>query len=396
MDASQISTRNPSHDGTFTKFGILPKEIRDAIWDFATRDEQLGVHFFSVSRDADRCYYDNIDKEHLINPTYQYTIYSLRYQRVWGYRVSSLRYFSSTIAGSSHDPSMYLTDSGLWTACTESRDAMERRYRNTKIPLPYYPSEPFQPGIAIGNPTSRTGITGSFTSFGSKYEGERQYFTVLTGDLVCFRLRDLADLHAFDSNFRFLAFGKGAYIENIALEFDPTWESPVHNDFKDLYEDEGFRDSPRSDAEKRVHALINAMDNMRNLWFIDYRIRRSRDPSRRRGIRDDRAVFYGNGCRFVEVRPKDSEWEFEDGIPLSPRGRNVFGFIDRFEHAADFYKNYEEYDGYDSEDPGKDYDDDAYPVPEDYNFWESDESWFRHHDPMRGARFGALACEPYE
>ncbi|XXG98147.1 hypothetical protein Hte_004468 [Hypoxylon texense] len=133
--------------------------------------------------------------------------------------------------------------------------------------------------------------------------------------------------------------------------------------------------------------------------FIDYRIRRPNDSLQQQqqqqsGIRDDRAILYGNGCRFVEVRPSGAEWEFEDGTPLSREGRSVFGFLDAFEHAAHLYKNYKRWDGDEEEDPG-------FQSDEDYelkgiNFWEHDESWFRHHETERGAHFGVLACEAYE
>ncbi|OTA57691.1 hypothetical protein K449DRAFT_133271 [Hypoxylon sp. EC38] len=54
MDDSEIYTRQPSQSYNFTVFGNLPKELRDMIWDFATRDARPGAHFF---------FFTNIEKE---------------------------------------------------------------------------------------------------------------------------------------------------------------------------------------------------------------------------------------------------------------------------------------------------------------------------------------------
>jgi hypothetical protein len=50
-------------------------------------------------------------------------------------------------------------------------------------------------------------------------------------------------------------------------------------------------------------------------WLIDYRIKRKCNHPQAL-IRRDRHVFRGNGCRFVEVRRNDEEWELEGGHPL--------------------------------------------------------------------------------
>lgn len=60
---------NPSRDRTFPLFGTLPKEIRDMTWDFATRDRQRGVHFFSLL----------FDHNHEVNLSDEYTVYDAKY-----------------------------------------------------------------------------------------------------------------------------------------------------------------------------------------------------------------------------------------------------------------------------------------------------------------------------
>lgn len=160
---------------------------------------------------------------------------------------------------------MYLVNGGLWTACLESRDAMERRYRRT-IQDPRLCSLP--PSLAVGTSTGRTGFSTHRNATGDK---EQRYFTLLTGDLVCYRLRDLVDIYTMDEHFRLLGLRGGNSIEDVALEYDSALNSPTRHDFRDLYE-HGYLRSPGSTEERRAQSLICAMEYLPNLWFIDYRI----------------------------------------------------------------------------------------------------------------------------
>ncbi len=82
--------------------------------------------------------------------------------------------------------------------------------------------------------------------------------------------------------------------------------------------------------------LIGLKDELHNtnLWFIDYRLRRSSDPQRARdGVRPGRAVFHAADRRFVEVRMGDQEWELARGREGGP-ARCALGFVERMERTS--------------------------------------------------------------
>ncbi|KAL8318180.1 hypothetical protein RB597_001556 [Gaeumannomyces tritici] len=56
---------------------------------------------------------------------------------------------------------------------------------------------------------------------------------------------------------------------------------------------------------------ITTQDLIKKLWLVEYRLKRSPfgQGAENNRIAPDRAVFYGNGVRFVEVRADDPGWE---------------------------------------------------------------------------------------
>ncbi|OTA76164.1 hypothetical protein M434DRAFT_18535 [Hypoxylon sp. CO27-5] len=254
----------------------------------------------------------------------------------------------------------------------ESRDAMERRYRIANHPNPQNVL-----GRAIGNSTGRSGICNTNDNHEKE---EKQYFTILAQDLVCFQVHELSE---FDLVAYCLGFVKHKSFDganHVALEYDPNWEIMEEDDFNAGYPHPGGY----------IDSLVLAKANLTcTMWFIDYRIRRSRDPSRSRvGIRDGRNVFYGNGCRFVSVDPSDTEWEYGDGTPLSVEGHNVFMFVNDMAKAEHLY----EYSG----DRGF-HDHWAFRIERQHydqrSVWEY--QWFQEDNKYDFQHLGVLACEVY-
>ncbi|KAI0376263.1 hypothetical protein F5Y04DRAFT_266802 [Hypomontagnella monticulosa] len=252
MDNNQPSTENR----TFPLFGLLPGELRNAIWDFAaTRDERPGAHFFLSHeiRDVDptnQCVLGDTNDPHesLSAPQYSED----------GETKTSWR---------TNNRSLYITDGGLWTACRESRAAMLRNQRR-------------QPSSETHHPR-RTGYFTDYDESGEK--GEKQYFSILKHDLVCLQTPDIAQVHFGDA-----LHPRLQDVENIALEFNPDWDFPTSADFFNVLYGVKLRTAGEALAEARY---MN-----RTLWFIDYSIRRTKDPARANtSIRDDRPVFYGKG-----------------------------------------------------------------------------------------------------
>ncbi len=152
----------PNQTQGFGGFGKLPRELRDEIWDLAIRDDHPGAHFFSISAGH-------------FSPTVHWTVFG--YNDTHGMRqfarllISAPRYSGITAAGplwTTNNPSTYVRDSGLWTACRESREAIQKSCARSRYAL----VSNFEPG--------RTGLL-------INGEGRKQYFTVFIQDLIIFQ-----------------------------------------------------------------------------------------------------------------------------------------------------------------------------------------------------------------
>ena len=306
---------------SFHLFNRFPKEIRDAIWEFAARDDRPGVHFFNV----------NFDPEPITNP---------QAYRIFGFNpdpsivdvdedeIPDFYYNAFKPADSFHstfDPSTYLIDSGMWTACHESRDVMLRLSRKREHCCPIKreldlitESDPGPFAQAF-----RENCVGYF--YGTDTE-EKQYFTVLTHDLMCIQLPDPTTSIHFTKWFN-MPFVQPFFVEvddldtpgtmmgHVAFEYNPDWKIPRHEDLQSLllHHDLDHNVSPNTDT--LVAEAVADLTARATLWFIDYRIKRGRglpgsqDEGHYQPVCPDRVVFYGNRCRLVEVGPTDKEWE---------------------------------------------------------------------------------------
>ncbi|KAI1136923.1 hypothetical protein F5Y05DRAFT_389487 [Hypoxylon sp. FL0543] len=368
MDENQKPIMQPTQGRAFPKFGELPKELRDMIWDRVIRDARPGAHFlfttpgWSVSRS------NKVQNE-----------CKLFGQQLRIFRFSAPSHYLAPTAAApwiTHNPSTYTIDSGLWTACHESLDAMQRWY--------YRSHNHLDPQNSLGHAVcSLAGRSGVCTTRNSQDREEKQYFTVLAQDLVCFQMPELAYVYLYTLDKAFVnqtLLSRG--VEHVALEFDPSWDFLKPRDFRD----DSVSDSSLASSLAGARSVLSG-----TIWFIDHRIRRTRDPSRSRVLaRDGRHVFRGNGCRLVSVYPSDTEWEYEDGTRLTTEGHNVFSFVSQLSKAD--YAGLPAYEllpyDEDSLDDYLDDDDDGY---EYLHPWELDE-WF-HSDDFSWTKLGVLACE---
>ena len=181
------------------------------------------------------------------------------------------------------NPSAYMIDIGLWTACKESREAMERRFDSTQRNCPpiSWPYGPFK------NPTDL--VTMSRVSLG----GERQ--TIATSpavDLICFQ--PISWVFHWDSlrGIEEVFYTNGKLI-NVAFEFDSK----------------GSMESEISSGNAWADFIIDALSDdscwIDTVWLIDYHLYRRDDVPQ---TTDRRQEFYGNKGRFVEVDDHDRGW----------------------------------------------------------------------------------------
>jgi hypothetical protein len=243
---------------TFHLFPLLPQELRDMIWDAAIRSlDTPGVHLFT----ADLTKWGRTNKQIpdlTLTPPDIHALFR------------------------GHNPSTYLLDSGVWTACKDSYVRMRHVFNGQKSQ-----SKP------VG------------TSYFTLPRAQAQFFTVLPAqDLFIFRM---PVPHATETMwFRFL-YNWGSYgIRHGALEFDPGWMDP---------------DCPVDAWAQIADAMTQRPDTgaLRALWFVDYTLKREKGVP----LDGKRAVFTGTNCRFVEVlfqdvgnvdKPWRSEWGCANGL----------------------------------------------------------------------------------
>ncbi|KAI1408228.1 hypothetical protein F5Y13DRAFT_172891 [Hypoxylon sp. FL1857] len=290
---------------TFHPFPRLPKELRDQIWDMAIRPDRPGAHFFSTVYGSNR-------KEETVDNHFMVIKTPLPYKVNSNFRIAAPGFpplSRTTLSWVANNPSMYLFDSGLWSACKESRSRMMWRVKPELWtrgalgeqfkgwPLHMFPDELIRDMPATGYFHAGEGV---------------RYFTVFPHqDLICIqppepkpfslgRCFDVTSSAPFMSNYWGFTGRK-----NIAIEFSPEWVQP------DLYQD-------------LVNAILEDMSYIDKLWFIDYRIRQRTDASiaKRLGMplgeflekkaslhpSTYRHVFYGSDRTFVEGDPYGDDW----------------------------------------------------------------------------------------
>ncbi len=120
--------------------------------------------------------------------------------------------------------------------------------------------------------------------------------SIKPADLIC--LQEKADMKIPYPKLPLLTKDTG--VKNIALEWDPEWSTSYSPDDDDTEVDDLLTAGVK--AAERIGARF---------WVIDYQLKQVKATKGRKfpPIPKDRAVFYGKGCRFVEVKSNDKEWD---------------------------------------------------------------------------------------
>jgi hypothetical protein len=210
-----------------------------------------------------------------------------------------------------NNPSTYLIDSGLWTACKESLLAIEKEFQ---VPARRQGVWSLAEVESFRKERSRLALPET-TTYLATVNSRRRYLTVFPGqDLFILQSHEIAAIDwdfIWDSlpTFRlhaggWLKMGRAKDKRHMALEYDPAW------DIEDV-ETHPLR-YDRSFWLLIANIVYNtAMAGPFSLWFIDYRIKRNpryQEPAetQSKALGDDtRRTFYASDRRFVEVKEKD-------------------------------------------------------------------------------------------
>lgn len=263
----------------FQLFAKLPKELRDMIWDAAIRDNSPAAHFFC---------HGALDPNFTVNPERRVHATSGRNRRKYRFGLSAPQSSPnneySWVGG---NPSAYMIDSGLWTACWESRERMKRH---------------FQPEKATSGPLDRQGRLLSDAPVTLPFrrdKGERQYLTIRPSeDLLCLQSAKrpalycnlLANLPTFRRPRPDGVGWESTIPRNVAIEFDPLCFEPQ---IELLF-------------EPSIRDYNEAVLQLAGFWLINRSLRRRYKPDEDRSRR--RTFRAAEGMELVEVRRGDDEW----------------------------------------------------------------------------------------
>lgn len=289
----------------FHPFNDLPKELRDSIWDMAIRKDEPAAHLFTMY-DAKK------DHDSVIDPTKKVHVTGDLELTSWPYLISfytglaaprNLR--NGRLSWTDGNTSTYLEDSGLWTACHESRERMLRHFKPSETsPQASRCRQSNQSTIWDIRAKPNASVNMEFT----RDNGERQYLTIRPStDLICLQVPKNSKLSFGPDDFdwrdtgEFPLFrwrGDDSYysycsdIKNVAVEYDPAWDES-HNSY-DHFPTVGG-----------VFSFICDIPGLDAFWFIDYRLTRKfkREEGERR-----RRMFHAGRMTFIEVMKIDNEW----------------------------------------------------------------------------------------
>lgn len=326
----------------FPKFTSLPQEIQDYIWDLAIRPLPGSRHvheFYIVDhyfKKATRVIApaQPAHKDQPAVPAKKLEADFLRFE-AGGYLNSAGCSWGLAVphetSSRGRNTSAYMTDTGLWTACGDSRRALERYFdRNewwSDIPGAETPR-----GVGANGFAGQRGVSHSASYI--RGDGRVGHVTIsVERDLVhLVKGFAYADWHYHYAGDRYLIKRNEQEGEeqlflgaNVALTFDPAWTVYTPAYLEDMLE-------VLHDETERI------------IWFIDYRLRRREAAVASEQARlVDREVFYSWGQRFTEVKEEDKPlWEIDDEDTktqwafdffhtggMHPPGRVVFEGSDR-------------------------------------------------------------------
>ncbi|KAK0749331.1 hypothetical protein B0T18DRAFT_460310 [Schizothecium vesticola] len=281
----------------FHFFPLLPWELRNQIWKLAIRPALPGAHVFRVpnanASEQNGPEHETADDDYSCISTSHPAAPQCLPKSV---DFSPASQAAAPISWTLNNPSTYLIDSGLWTACKESLLVIEKEFqvraRREKVHVwGLSELEGFQlKRVRFTLRETATHVT--------SHNSGRRYLTVFPSQDL-FIMQSL-DVTAFDwqdwevvwNSFHTYDFLTGDWQWNdptgrhIAVEYDSVWDGS----------DRCFIGGIASNT-----APVGAF----TLWFIDYRIKRNpryQEPTKEQPAGPgDPTVFYASDRRYVEV-----------------------------------------------------------------------------------------------
>ncbi|CAF3516933.1 unnamed protein product [Fusarium graminearum] len=343
INLEHLYTYNPLRNNmepAFPKFMHLPKEIQIQIWEAAVRPSgDRHVHRFSIVGFPLR----HTNRKHLrLERTKRLSDGTSRVVSCSNFAVPA-----DDVEGNPND-SIYLSDSGLWTACKDSRDAIENRFKKNEwwsdIKSPYHPKRTATAGEYLGQ--EGTSHTASYTD----YDGVVKHITIgYDRDLIHLDPRHLCNIenidwfHASYNIFQLPILDKRLEVEgdpivkpsfvgaNIALDYDRSILDQFSSQ-KVHYREKAL--AARSvDLFDMIFFLCETAQ--RNVWFIDHGLIPA--PNAAIDTAPVREVFRSGDCVYAEVKREDigALWLLSDyDKALDDENHTAFDMFRTFEEGS--------------------------------------------------------------
>lgn len=333
----------------FHLFSFLPWELRDQIWKLAIRPDLPGAHVFRV-RNPNASKQDDPDHRTSDDDDANCGAKSLLAAPQClpqGVDFTPAAQAAAPISWTLNNPSTYLIDSGLWTACKESLLVLEKEFQVRARRQNAWGAEELE---MFHKERGRFTLPETATLAACSRGSERRYVTIFPNqDLVVLQSVDVGAPH----DWRFV--------------WDLVWESFPSKVF--CPEQDAWKDSDRRLPERHMALEYNpAWDTAAfrlildivmataeagcpsTLWFIDYRIKRN--PRHQATELEDKyqKVFYASDRRYIEVdtdelggwADHDRKWDTGREGPAPDDLDNVYGsypgaFIEQLDSNLDSY-----------------------------------------------------------
>lgn len=337
-------------EGTsFRLFPHLPPEIQDVIWDAAVRPATKShVHSFII---ADH-HYRTFDSVSVPGFFLRLGVHG---KVNGGFKLAVPHDDPNTGPNSS----VYLSDSGLWMACKQSRAAMEGRFPTnewwSEMPGEDQPQRRARAGECFGQ--RNVAHTASYIDSNAQVrhitirpDEDLFYFSPLQLDLInWFHHYAFNDVPLIDYRGYNTASPASSFLGlHVALDYDPLMLETLAGRTVNC---------PHRRVTFSTTSIVDMVDVFhesaaRTIWFIDHRLRRlegmsakdtKADAQSKTGLpaaststflsdtQDGRRVFYSNDCVFAEVQREDlSEWVMDE----ENGNGTVFEFFDHLQQVA--------------------------------------------------------------
>ncbi|KAK0758151.1 hypothetical protein N5P37_009452 [Trichoderma harzianum] len=298
----------------FHQFANLPTELRLKIWKHALQPispSRPRAHFFSVTN-----YKEDGD-----------TLKKLRVQCHLGsdceinhgttYCLAAPK-FGDSHSWTNNNPSAYLLDYGMWNACHESREVIEKHYK-----MNHWTAK-FRQGRSSMDDNQPVDACVPFIYPHSS--GSWCFAIHPNQDLVCLQPINAGTVGYYRENPYFIedfcmvdyAIGMRGF-PNLALEYDSSWYDGL-DEIRNpnvLFEEM----SPRGLFVRIIVWMVESYSRNQTLYLIDYNLKRTRTEDSH-ALSNKRKVFSSIDRRFVEASPNWGDYS-------DTWSRSALEFVDR-------------------------------------------------------------------